>query len=239
MLFPIFFTLYFSLIFHIFEKKTKNLKILVSFLFFVDNRLFISQEKSFEKLNSILYYSYNIISSLLKHLKLVIKHRKSDIFHFSRSHGHFNPPLLDLSYFRGLLLVPKAIWKYFGFIFNKKLFFQQHIKYCTNKALSTVKCMKIIRNSTQGLLSIQKCILYRMCILPIVLYVFLLWYYNKAPLSFPLKELNKMQYWMVLWILDAFCTSPSSGIEAIAELTSIHPYLRKLSRRVQLRIASP
>jgi len=49
MLSPILFTLYLSPIFHIFEKKTKNLKITVSFLSFIDDGLFISQEKSFEK----------------------------------------------------------------------------------------------------------------------------------------------------------------------------------------------
>ena len=41
--------LYLLLVFYIFEKHIKNLKIPVLFLSFVDNRLFISQEKSFEK----------------------------------------------------------------------------------------------------------------------------------------------------------------------------------------------
>jgi len=40
---------YLLLVFYIFEKHIKNLKIPVLFLYFVDNRLFISQEKSFEK----------------------------------------------------------------------------------------------------------------------------------------------------------------------------------------------
>jgi len=75
----ILFTLYLSSLFHIFEKRTKNLKIPISFLSFVNNGLFISQEKSFEKSNSILY---NIIFSLLKQFRLVIKHEKSEIFHF-------------------------------------------------------------------------------------------------------------------------------------------------------------
>jgi len=41
--------LYLLPIFHIFEKRAKNLKILVSFLLFVNNGLFISQEKSIGK----------------------------------------------------------------------------------------------------------------------------------------------------------------------------------------------
>jgi len=71
---PIISALYFSFLFHIFKKRTKNLKIPVSFLSFVDDSLFISQEKSFEKSNSILYCSYNIISSLFNQFGLVIEH---------------------------------------------------------------------------------------------------------------------------------------------------------------------
>jgi len=54
--------------------------------------------------------------------------------------------------------------------------------------------MKILRNSSRGLIPTQKYLLYRTCILlPIILYSFLLWYYNKAPLAYPLKELGKIQ----------------------------------------------
>jgi len=46
---PILSTLYNSPIFHIFEKRTKNPNISILFLSFVNNGLFISQEKAFEK----------------------------------------------------------------------------------------------------------------------------------------------------------------------------------------------
>ena len=62
---PILLALYLSLLFYIFEKCVKNLKILVSFLSFIINGLLISQEKSFEKTNLFLFCSYNIVSSLL------------------------------------------------------------------------------------------------------------------------------------------------------------------------------
>ena len=47
--------LYLSLLFYIFEKWVKNLKILVFFLSFVDNRLLISQEKCLEKTDLFLF----------------------------------------------------------------------------------------------------------------------------------------------------------------------------------------
>ena len=100
----IFSTLYISPIFHIFENKTKNLNIPILFLSFIDKGLFIFQEKSFEKTNALLFYSYNIISSLFNQFGLIIKHRKFKIFHFSRLYRKSNPPSLDLSIIGGPIL---------------------------------------------------------------------------------------------------------------------------------------
>jgi len=144
---PILSALYFSLIFHIFEKRAKNLKIPVSFLSFVDDELFISQEKSLEKTNSSLFCSHNIISFLLEQFRLVIEHRKSKVLFFQIA-WPLQPAPLDLSHFRGPILKPKVIWKYLGFIFDRKLSFQQHIKFYSNKALSIIKYMKMHKNST-------------------------------------------------------------------------------------------
>ena len=47
------------------------------------------------------------MSLLLEQFRLVIEHEKTEVFHFSRSHRAFNPPLLDLSILGGLVLCPK------------------------------------------------------------------------------------------------------------------------------------
>jgi len=54
---PILSTLYITPIFHIFEKRSKNLllNISVSFLSFIDDGLFIFQEKNYEKSNVHLF----------------------------------------------------------------------------------------------------------------------------------------------------------------------------------------
>ena len=144
---------------------------------FIDNGLLISQEKSFEKPIHFYFCSYNIVSSLLDQFGLAIEHGKAEVFHFSRSHGIFNSLLLDLSFIKGPMLIPKTIWQYLGFIFDRKLMFCQHIDFYTNKVLSIVKNMKMLGNSTYRLLSYQKHLLYRICILPIILYSFSLWFY--------------------------------------------------------------
>jgi len=87
----------------------------------------------------------------------------------------------------------------------------------------------MLGNSSRSLISIQKQHLYRCCILSIALYGFQLWYYNKAPLTYSLKELRKIQ---------RSCISPSAGIEAIVGLTPIHLHLQKLSERFHLKAHS-
>jgi len=50
--------------------------------------------------------------------------------------------------------------------------------------------------------------------------------------------LGKMQRRAAIWILGAFKTSPTFGIEAIVGLIPINLYLQKLSGRSQLRAHS-
>ena len=95
--------------------------------------------------------------------------------------------------------------------------------------------MKILGNLTRGLNPQQKCLLYRSCALYIALYGFQLWYYSRAPLSYPLNSLGKLQRRAAIWILGAFKMSPSYSIEAITGLIPICLHLQKLSGRLQLR----
>ena len=171
-LFSILSALYISLVFYILENCLKNLKIPVSILSFVDNGLFVAQSKYLMISNSFLFCNYNIISSLLEKFSLILEHGKMEVFHFSRSHEAFNPPPLNLSALGGPSLRLKNIWRYLSFIFDRKLLFCQHINFYTNKAILTVKCIKILRNSTWGLIPQQKQLLYRSYILFITLYGF-------------------------------------------------------------------
>ena len=171
-LFPILSSLYLTLFLYILEKHLKNLKIPISVLSFMDDGLIIAQNKSFDSSIAQLFCSYNVLSKLLDSFSLVIKHSKTEVFHFSRSQGPFNPPLLNLSPIGGLILWPKDTWKYLGFIFDCKLTFHKHVNYYSNKAILTVKCMKLLGNSSWGINSLQKWLLYRYCVLPIALYRF-------------------------------------------------------------------
>jgi len=101
---PILSALYLSLFLYILEKCFKNLNIPVSIISFIDNGLFISQSKSFYISNSHFFCSYNVMTKLLEKFGLIIEHSKTEVFHFSRSHGIFNPPPLNLMSIEGTIL---------------------------------------------------------------------------------------------------------------------------------------
>jgi len=140
--------LYLSPFLYILENCLKNLNISVSLISFMDDGLIISQNKSINISNSQLFCNYNVLTRLLDKFGLTIEHTKTETFHFNRSHKTFNPSPLDLSSIEGPILHPKDSWKYLGFIFNWKLTFYQHIDFYSNKAISMIKCMKLLRNSS-------------------------------------------------------------------------------------------
>ena len=169
---PILLALYLLPFLYILENHLKNLKVPISILSFVDDGLFIAQSKYFHLSNSCLFCSYNVMLNLLSKFSLIVEHSKTEVFHFNRLQESFNPPSLNLSSIGGPILCPKNSWKYLGFIFDRKLLFYYHINFYSNKVMSTIKCIKILGNSVQGLNLHQKRLLYRSCILPIVLYSF-------------------------------------------------------------------
>ena len=153
---PILSSLYLSLFLYILENRLKNLRIPVSILSFVDDGLIIAQNKSFDISNSQLFCSYNVLTKLLDSFGLIIEYSKTEIFHFSQSQGVFNPLPLDFSPIGGLTLRPKDSWRYLGFIFDHKLSFHKHIDFYANKAISTVKYMKLLGNLARDINPLQK-----------------------------------------------------------------------------------
>ena len=205
---PILSALYLSSVLYVFEKQLKNLKISISFLFFVDYGLFITQNKSLSVSNSFLFCSYQIILSLLKKFGLKLEYSKTKIFHFLHSIGPFNLPPLNLSPLNCPILQPRNTWKYFWFIFDRKLSFWSHINFYTNKAISMVKSMKLLRNSTHGLAPQQKC-LYIEVAFSLLLYMAISYGFTIKLLShIPLEsstKYNTMQQYGYLVLFECLC----------------------------------
>jgi len=152
------YSLYLSYFLHFWKKNSKSFtKYFYFHSFFVNDSLFISQEKSYEKSNTILFSSYSIISSLFKQFGLTIEYKKSEVFYFSRFFKNFNPSPLDLSSLGSSILWPKDNWKYLGFIFNRKLLFWQYFcfysnKFCTEHSLYPLPFMAFLYSTSKVLL---------------------------------------------------------------------------------------
>jgi len=166
---------------------------------------------------------------------LVVEHSKTEVFYFSRLYEAFNLLSLDLTLLGGSALLPKTMWQYLGFFFDWKVMFCYYINFYTNRAISTIKYIKTLGNSSRSLIPHQKRWLYISYALLIALYRFQLWYYNKVPLNHLLRALRKMQWRAAFWISGVFWMSSTAGIEAILGLIPIYLQLKKLYGRFHLR----
>ena len=87
--------------------------------------------------------------------------------------------------------------------------------------------MGMLGNLTRDLLPLQKRLLYHSCVVPIATYGFRLWFFAGAPTKAQVSLLAAMQCKAALWILGAFRTSPTGGLEALAGLIPIQLHLKK------------
>ena len=163
-----------------------------------------------------------------------MEHNKTEIFHFTRARYPPNPSI-DLTSVGGPIINPKPIWRYLGFFFDWKLNFYYYTHFYVTKCLSTLSAMKMLGNSSWGLLPIQKWLLYRTCILSIAMYGFNLWFFKGALIVKNVNKLKKIQCKAALWITGTFWIFPSDGIEAITGLIPITLHICKLNGRHHLR----
>jgi len=132
------------------------------------------------------------MSKILINTGLIIEYSKTELFYFTKDRHPPNPSI-DLLLVEGSIISPKPIWRYPGLYFDCRLNFNYHMHFYVTKCLFTLSTMKILENSSRGLLPIQKHLLYRTCILPIALYGFQLWFFKGTPIVKNITELKKMQ----------------------------------------------
>jgi len=152
---PILSAIYLAPVIKIFKKRLKRLKenIPTDILSFMNDSLLISQKKSYSLSSFFLLCSYNIMSKILIDASLVMEHSKTELFHFTRARHPPNPSI-DLSLEGGSVISPKPIWQYLGFYFDHKLNFNYHTHFYATKYLFTLNAMKMLGNSSRGLLPI-------------------------------------------------------------------------------------
>ncbi|CAA7267583.1 unnamed protein product [Cyclocybe aegerita] len=212
----------------------------MTLLSFVDDGTILAQSKQLDDNNVGLHKAYKIIYLLFVAFALVLEHNKTELFHFSRWQDAYNPSL-DLGYapHTGVTpLKPKTYWRYLGFYFDRGLTFHEHVRYYATKAFTTVQAMRMLGNCTRGLSPKQRHLLYRLCVVPIAIYGYRLWYFDGAHNKGAMNQLKRMQRKAALWITGAFRTSPTGGLEALVGLIPVHLMLKKLATRAVYRVAT-
>ncbi|KAJ2911570.1 hypothetical protein MD484_g8847, partial [Candolleomyces efflorescens] len=220
--------------------RTRSVGTGCTLISYVDDGDIIVQSESIDTNCVMLRHAYEIVFALMTGSGLALEHDKTELFHFTRARSGFDTPI-DLGYapYTGEnLLKPKTYWRYLGFWFDRKLTFHEHVRFYATKALTTVMAMRMLGNSTRGLSPRNKRILYRACVVPIATYGHRLWFFEGAKNKGALKSLTSMQRKAACWIIGAFRTSPTGGVESLAGLPPIHLHLRKLSQRAILRTAT-
>nr|BAB32470.1 Pol-like protein Pol-2 [Tricholoma matsutake] len=205
----------------------------VDLMSYVDDGTLIARSPQLEDNIPLLKTAYGWIFQAFTSLGLVLKHNKSEIFHFSRAR-RFTPLPIDLGfapYTGNTPLKPKVTWRYLGFFFDRKLSFKEHTRFYSTKALTTARAMGMLGNSVRGLTPMQKRLLYRSCVVPIMPYGLRLWHFKGARVKGVIKTLAQVQSIAACWILGAFRTTPIGGLESIAGLLPMQLLLRRLVDR--------
>jgi hypothetical protein len=195
--------------------------------------MFIVSSQRVEDNLPLLKEAYGFVHNTFSSLGLVLEHDKSEAFHFSRAQ-RFSNPAIDLGfapYGEATPLKPKPVWRYLGFFFDRKLLVREHVRFYSTKAFTTVKAFNMLGNSSRGIMALQKRLLYRTCVIPILTYGLRLWHFKGAKFQGVLKTLAKMQRVAALWITGCFRTSPTGGVESLAGLLPMHLLLRQLAEK--------
>lgn len=118
-----------------------------------------------------------------------------------------------------------------SFYFDHKLSFQEHVRYYTTKALTTIRALGMLGNSSRGVSVVHKHLLYRACVVSVATYGLQLWYLQGSHHVGLAKHFSMVQCIAALWIMGCFCTSLTGGAEALAGLLPMHLLLKRLAER--------
>jgi hypothetical protein len=184
---PVLSALYIALVMHGFQAHPSFMG--CNILSYMNDGTIITQSKSLLSNLEPLKKAYWVVNDLLRSFSLVLEYDKSEISHFTRAHHNLLPSLaLDTS----IHLVPKTFWCYLGFFFNRSLSFREHVHYYSTKAFSMVLSMRMLGNSSRGLTPLQKCLLYRLCVVTMATYSYQLWFFKGTQCKTLMMLMNHM-----------------------------------------------
>jgi hypothetical protein len=148
-------------------------------IFYVDDGVLLHSSTSMRFNMVLLQQKFRLLTDAFLKIGLVLEPAKTELMHFAPYlldrlgkpiyNGAYPAMDLGVAPFTGdTLLRPSLVWRYLGFFFDPKLSFSAHVDFYVNKALSTLKALRMLGNSVKGLDSRNRALVYKVAAFPIL-----------------------------------------------------------------------
>lgn len=192
---PILCNLAIALVLFAFSKQylpTANAESATSLVFFVNDGTIAQLSDSIPANIVILHTLWFQICDLFLMVGFLLKNMKLELQHFPAGQS---PPFIDLPLVISptISFQPRRIWRVLGFFLDQRLTFRDHIKWYTNKAMSTLRAFPLLGNSIRGISPTHKHTLFVSCIRPLLTYGCCIWYNPQKPQKYLHEPLHRTQ----------------------------------------------
>ena len=199
---------------------------------YVDDGLIFASSPSWTHVQCTLQDCFALTYDWLSRAGLSLESSKTELIYFCRSKDKIDPPLHlllpDHSISSYVTIAPSPIVQYLGFYLHHKLDWKHHVQVMANRTRASLRAVKVLGNSIQGLNLADWRLLYHVIALPTLSYGSQLWW--AAPKKQTLINiLRTAQNVGLRLITGAFHTTLVEPLHALARVLPIHVYLEKLA----------
>ena len=239
---PMFLAIYLSLAIHALH-STSSISVTFGLQFYVNNGSLTTSSTDTQTTCHILCIAYHMLECQLMRLGLVIEHDEGKLIHFplpnTKPHMPHDFDHIPLDLWAGPWThdhpIPSSkTIQHLGFLLNSKLSFKDHVKFYT-KGNVTMLAYRMLGTSIHGLTPYYCRMLYKSCILPILMYRAPAWY-RLTGSKFLLNPLHTTQNMALHWIMGTFSTTPVNLLLISAAIKHIALYCQKLHEQYLLWI---
>ena len=156
--------------------------------------------------------------------------------HFTWCPGDTNLTLWSQLYGKEITITPPKSIRWLGFHLDQKLLFHHHVDLLTKKGHTTIKGLQVLGNTIEGISPSNLRLLYKIVVIPAIMYGSQLWFNPNKPNRKLVKKLESVQHRALKQIAGAFWDSQEEALQLLMYVPPITTTLHKLYRSAALRI---
>ena len=206
---------------------------------YIDDGLIFASGPSWTHVRHTLQEYYATTYNWLTRAGLSLESSKTELIFFRCSHDHTSPPpcilLPDYTINSYVAVAPATIVCYLGFFIHHKLNWKHHVQVMANRTRTSLRAVKVLGNSIQGLNLADWRLLYHTIALPTLSYGSQLWWTSPKKQTL-LNILWTAQNVGLHLITGVFHTTPMEPLHVLAHVLPIHIYLEKLCSNSALHL---